>query len=427
MNFRYTSLIVVITLVFTSFMVSARDRESGVYLTGLLGYTFFDNERGLEDDPNLGLGLGYDFSKVWSTELVVSIADLEAENTEADIDQLLGRIDALYHFNPDSNWRPFLIAGVGHNTFEDDNDNDSDETLFNAGAGIKHEISENMDLRLDARGLYSHDNESKDTALNLGFSYLFGSAKAAPLDSDGDGINDDVDQCPDTAYGQITDATGCAVDIDSDGDGVIDTEDKCPDTEAQAEVDQAGCPVLDDDGDGVANDADQCPSTPAGAPVDDKGCVPDADNDGVDDTIDTCADTPAGAKVDATGCRLALEEVVSMQLKVTFPTNSAEVTNENLAEIEGLAEFMRQYPDTTVVVEGHSDSMGDADYNQQLSERRAQAVRDVVVEQFDIDSARITSIGYGETKPIADNSTKDGRETNRRVVAVIEAITTTEQ
>jgi len=397
MDFRYISLIVAITLMFTSFTGSARDREAGAYLTGLLGYTFFDNERELEDDPNLGLGIGYDFSKAWSTELVVSIADLEAENTEADIDQLLARIDALYHFNPDSNWRPFLVAGVGHNTFEDDNDNESDETLFNAGVGIKHEISDNMDLRLDARGLYSHDEESKDSALNLGFSYLFGSAKAAPVDTDGDGVNDENDQCPDTAYGQITDATGCAVDVDSDGDGVIDTADQCPNTESGAEVDEAGCPLLDDDGDGVY------------------------------DTVDACADTPAGARVDATGCRLILAEVVSMHLNVTFPNNSAEVTDENLTEIERLAEFMRQYPDTTVVVEGHSDGSGDADYNQQLSEKRAQAVKDIVVEQFNIDRARISSIGYGETKPIADNSTKEGRETNRRVVAVIEAVTKTEQ
>ena len=154
---------------------------------------------------------------------------------------------------------------------------------------------------------------------------------------------------------------------------MLDSLDKCPNTDPQSTVDSAGCPILDDDNDGVPNNLDQCQNTEAGVPVDERGCVLDSDNDGIHDNADQCANTPAGAKVDETGCRIILEEVVSMTLKVTFPSNSAEIRDQYLPEIEKLADFMRLYPDTTVVVEGHSDSSGNADYNQQLSERRAKS------------------------------------------------------
>lgn len=119
MKINPISLLVALTLLFTSLPGYARDRDSGFYFTGLLGYTFFDDERELEDDPNLAGGIGYDFSKVWSTELLIGGADLEQQDTESDIDNLFGRLDALYHFTPESTWRPFIVAGVGHSELED--------------------------------------------------------------------------------------------------------------------------------------------------------------------------------------------------------------------------------------------------------------------------------------------------------------------
>ncbi len=128
-----------------------------------------------------------------------------------------------------------------------------------------------------------------------GLTYRLGGSK----DTDGDGVSDKLDKCPNTPTGVKVDETGCP--IDTDKDGVADYLDKCPNTPAGARVDANGCP-LDSDRDGVADYMDKCPNTPAGAKVDAAGCPIDSDKDGVADYMDKCPNTPAGVKVDATGC-----------------------------------------------------------------------------------------------------------------------------
>jgi outer membrane protein OmpA-like peptidoglycan-associated protein len=132
-------------------------------------------------------------------------------------------------------------------------------------------------------------------AVSLSYS-LFG-----VKDSDGDGVPDYLDQCPNTPKGVIIDESGCP--IDSDHDGVPDFQDKCPQTPAGVKVDKDGCP-LDSDRDGVPDDLDKCPNTPFGVKVDNNGCPLDSDGDGVPDYLDKCPNTPAGVKVDSTGCVL---------------------------------------------------------------------------------------------------------------------------
>lgn len=147
---------------------------------------------------------------------------------------------------------------------------------------------------------------------------------------------------------------------------------------------------------------------------------PDADNDGVCDNVDKCPDTPAGAAVDAEGCT-AVAEVVRVELDVKFDFDKAVVKEESYADIKNLADFMNQYPQTSTTVEGHTDSVGPDAYNQKLSERRANAVRDVLVNDYGVEGNRVDSVGYGETRPVADNSTEEGRAINRRVEAEVEA------
>jgi hypothetical protein len=127
-------------------------------------------------------------------------------------------------------------------------------------------------------------------------------------DTDGDGVTDDVDQCPDTPEGEEVDENGCSsTQIDTDGDGVTDDVDQCPDTPEGEEVDENGCSDFqkDTDGDGVTDDVDQCPDTPEGEEVDENGCSDsqkDTDGDGVSDDVDQCPDTPEGEEVDENGC-----------------------------------------------------------------------------------------------------------------------------
>ncbi|MGA6098993.1 OmpA family protein [Stutzerimonas marianensis] len=114
-------------------------------------------------------------------------------------------------------------------------------------------------------------------------------------------------------------------------------------------------------------------------------------------------------------------EPVRVELDVKFDFDRAEVKQDSMDDIRDLADFMKQYGQTTTVVEGHTDSVGTDAYNQRLSERRANAVRDVLVNQYGLDGSRVDSVGYGESRPVADNSTEEGRAINRRVEAEVEA------
>lgn len=146
----------------------------------------------------------------------------------------------------------------------------------------------------------------------------------------------------------------------------------------------------------------------------------DSDNDGVCDNVDKCPDTPANTTVDADGCP-AVAEVVRVELDVKFDFDKSVVKEESYGDIKSLADFMSQYPQTTTTVEGHTDSVGTDAYNLKLSERRAGAVREVLVNQYGVGAERVNSVGYGESRPVADNATDAGRAVNRRVEAEVEA------
>lgn len=148
----------------------------------------------------------------------------------------------------------------------------------------------------------------------------------------------------------------------------------------------------------------------------------DSDGDGVYDDKDQCPNTPRGAKVDEVGCTIQLKETVSLKLNVNFDYDKAEVKPAYRSEIAKLAEFLTSYPDTNVVVEGHTDSRGTDAYNQKLSERRAKSVADYLTSQFGIATSRVSYKGYGEIKPIASNLNEAGRAENRRVVGVVSAV-----
>ncbi|PRD38400.1 UNVERIFIED_CONTAM: oprF [Trichonephila clavipes] len=146
----------------------------------------------------------------------------------------------------------------------------------------------------------------------------------------------------------------------------------------------------------------------------------DDDKDGVPNSKDKCPGTPTNVVVDATGCPKVLTETVTKELRVLFDFDKAVVKPAYYAEIEGVAKLLKEYPSATVEVQGHTDSRGRAEYNQKLSERRAQAIVDTLVKQYGIDASRISAKGYGASQPVADNKTAEGRAQNRRSVAVAE-------
>ncbi|UTW07150.1 OmpA family protein [Pseudomonas benzenivorans] len=158
----------------------------------------------------------------------------------------------------------------------------------------------------------------------------------------------------------------------------------------------------DEDGDGVFDRRDRCPHTPSGMSVGHNGCP-----------LKVYPDSPAVVEAEPL-------EVVRVELDVKFDFDKSVVKPDGQADIRSLADFMKQYPQTNTVVEGHTDSIGTDAYNQGLSERRANAVRDVLVRQHGIDMGRVSAVGYGETRPVADNDSEAGRAINRRVEAEVE-------
>lgn len=234
-------------------------------------------------------------------------------------------------------------------------------------------------------------------------------------DSDGDGVPDDKDKCPNTPKGVEVDAQGCP--LDTDGDGVPDHLDRCPNTPRGVAVDAKGCPV-DSDGDGVPDYLDKCPDTPQGVKVDAKGCPLDSDGDGVPDHLDKCPNTPKNVPVDANGCPPKGLKAVGgewvVEGNIFFDTNKASVKPEAEPILKQVAEYLKKNQQWQVEIQGHTDSTGSRAWNMKLSQKRAEAVKQRMVE-YGVAAERFEAKGYGPDEPIADNSTAEGRAKNRRV------------
>ncbi|HKK27134.1 MAG TPA: OmpA family protein [Gemmatimonadota bacterium] len=283
----------------------------------------------------------------------------------------------------------------------------------------------------------------------VGFKLKFG----GPSDADGDGVEDALDQCPGTPDGVVVDTAGCPRDADRDGvpdyadqcsgtpmgaqvdtkgcahdsdiDGVADGIDKCPNTPEGAHVDATGCPT-DADADGVADGIDQCPSTPEGVRVDKTGCALDGDGDGVPDGIDKCPNTAPNTEVDETGCpRSKVQEQLEEKGRVVlhnvyFDFDRATIRPESRPALDEVGNALVKNRQLRVEIQGHTDAVGPAAYNLELSQRRARAVLEYLLANFpSLDRGEFVVRGYGETQPIASNATAEGRQENRRVEFVV--------
>jgi OOP family OmpA-OmpF porin len=313
----------------------------------------------------------------------------------------------------DGDFRPFLQIGGGYLSEKIQGDTDGGG-YANAGLGVLITLTEGLYLRPDARYVAVFNDAGApgedplyDVHVGLGLQADLG--KKAPPDSDGDGVLDPNDACPNTPPGVQVNSSGCP--LDEDGDGVPDHLDKCPNTPRGAPVDAKGCPV-DSDGDGVADYLDRCPNTPRGATVDSSGCPADSDRDGVPDYADKCPNTPAGLKVDATGCVREAQTIVLQN--VNFEFNKATLTADSQTVLIGIAQGLKSDPDMIVELAGHTDSKGTNAYNKKLSQRRADSVKAFLVTQG-VESRRLSAKGYGEESPVATNDTDEGRAQNRRV------------
>lgn len=359
-----------------------------MYLAPAVMYTDGDKDRRVEDDAYGGqLSLGWVLSPRWAVEVmggyswIRGFQDLKIAELSAN---------GLFTFRPEKRFQPYLMGGLGMMQTNPERFGSHEEsTLGNLGGGIKLRFGDSpVSLRLEHRVRFEMFNTQtyEDQITSLGLQFAFGGEPPAPP----------VPPMP--------------VDGDQDGDGVPDSRDACANTPAGQTVNQRGC-GRDSDGDGVIDDLDQCANTVRGAQVDSVGCERDDDNDGIVNRLDNCPNTAEGVRVDNRGCEI--KEVIRLP-GVNFETNSDRLLPGAENVLRDAVATLRRNADLVVEVAGHTDSAGAAEYNASLSERRATTVRDYLVAGG-VNAANLTVRGYGEERPIADNSTADGRADNRRV------------
>ena len=288
----------------------------------------------------------------------------------------------------------------------------SNDMFYTAMAGISYSFLTEFDS--DGDGVV----DSKDICPNTP-SGVKVDENGCPLDGDKDGVPDYLDDCPGTPGGAPVDKRGCP--LDSDKDGVFDYTDLCPNTPTGIAVDDFGCP-FDSDGDGVFDYLDKCPNTPYGVEVDNYGCPLDDDLDGVPDYLDQCPGTLPGVQVDENGCELVIlmpeREINPNQLilssETSFEFNSAKLKQTAYSNLDLLLEQMKKFPTSRWKIVGYSDNVGSEDGNIKMSQMRAESVLNYFVSRG-IPKVRFEVSGMGSKNPIADNNTPEGRAKNRRV------------
>ena len=313
-----------------------------------------------------GIQAGVRFHPNWSGQVWWERNDTQGKYTpyRTYVGVILG--SARYHFN-DTNvlgFEPYAGLTAGQVRFDHRGGNGRDEeALVGVEFGLQRGFLDQWVLDLGARPMWTDYDDRVDGEIYAAINLAFGAKPAAPKEPE----------------------------------------------------------IIDSDGDGVPDEIDQCPDTPAGVAVDSVGCPLDSDGDGVPDYLDQCPDTPAGALVDENGCQKVPERDVRETLYLEFELSKADLTDESIEQLAQIDKLLTQYPDAKLELEGHSDSTGSVAFNEKLSSQRAAAVKDALVERYGVDADRISTVGKGPHEPIADNSTAEGRAQNRRVEVILRA------
>jgi OOP family OmpA-OmpF porin len=424
------------------------------------GAHFFANdlELGVADDPSLpspkssglfGLRLGVTLHPMISLE-AESVGIPSADNQHDYSLFIVGwRAHVLVNLMQgrilNGKLTPFVLAGAGalsvvktegtaYNEIKKDTD-----PAYHVGVGFRYRLTSLLAVRVDGRVLAVPNTKSggfsPDFEVMAGLSAFLGGKPFGPpppppppavVDTDHDGIPDNLDKCPNDPEDKdgFQDEDGCP-DPDNDGDGIPDDKDKCPN---QAETkngidDEDGCPEDDKDNDGIVGSKDKCPNDPEDKDgfQDEDGCPdPDNDNDGIPDVKDKCPNEPEtkNGYQDDDGCPdqvpAAVAKFTGVIKGITFKRNSADISPSSFPLLKKAVQVMKDYPAIIIEISGHTSDEGKRDFNMKLSKERADSVKAYLVSAGIADS-RVLTVGSGPDKPIADNKTKAGKEKNRRI------------
>ena len=401
-------------------------------------------------DMKLGLGITYmegitnhiDFvANANASSLNYPYKSGELVNKEAMLFEGIGKVH-LKARTDDKIWNPYLHVGIGGSIHNGENFGIN----FPFGCGIQFKVKESSFLFTDVtynKGLTSFTNNHLQYSLGFATAFMAKKKSAKPIvkdevvvkDTDADGIPDVDDKCPNVAGSSKYD--GCPIpDTDKDGindeddecideagtkdnkgcpskdtdkDGILDNDDKCPSIAGLARYN--GCPIPDTDGDGVNDEEDNCPKV-KGVKAN-KGCpIKDTDGDGVMDDVDKCP-SEKGTK-ENNGCP-ELKDFNFQAKNVQFNTASDVLTSVAITELNKLSKILNEHPTINIMIEGHTDNVGDATRNLNLSQRRADAVRNYLISKGGIAASRMQAKGFGSSQPIANNAIPTGKIANRRV------------
>ncbi|BFM49912.1 OmpA family protein [Marinomonas sp. THO17] len=384
MSFTFAKRTMISSLVAAASFSSAAfaQPQSGFTLTPSIGHYDMDKDRDEENDTAYSLGFGYQFDNPWAVEFVYLNADTKSAQTgnKVDLDQY--RLDALYHLPNVSRYKliPYLAAGVGTTDFSSNPDNNLD---INAGGGLKYALTDTLALRADFRLVNDVEDHHLDRVSTLGLQMTFG--------------------------GNNSTLASHTLPFQP-----IETEQEVPQA---AENVVATSPITEPKS--ISEVETQANTQPSQLVETDPIDTTSLDNSEQMDPLPLPPITVDGKEPSLSEQAAIVAAQPPVKLNIQFASNQTRVQQKFYPEVEKLATFMTDNPNTTVVIEGHTDDTGAASYNQKVSEERANAIADVLVEVFGIDENRVSAIGYGEDKPLFDNDSAEHRQANRRVVAVL--------
>jgi OOP family OmpA-OmpF porin len=346
-------------------MTSVKNEDSIKLENGTFGLTIQKNRAGLE--PRFD----FEYVRIGENDTIVSSL-------------IKGSINAVYEFDLNSNFFPYILAGAGYESVQDPDKTGKifeSNPFMQGGAGLGYRIGESrIILRAEAKILQiiGGDREEENEVIAvLGVGIPFGPMPKAPepklqiIDTDGDGVMDELDKCPDTPIGVAVDGAGCPL--------------------PEPQVIKETIPVSFDD--------NECPIKIDGE---------DRDRDGIEDAIDQCPNTPCDFTVDSKGCP------VKANLRIHFETDKARITDHSRPLVEKFADFLVTNKGSIVHIVGHTDWRGSDNYNMILSKKRSKSVRDALIK-LGVSSSRLSTEGKGESEPMATNKTDEGMALNRRI------------
>jgi OOP family OmpA-OmpF porin len=353
----------------------AEIKAGSIELSPFVGYNFYDSQHNIKDRPVFGGRLGYNFTNHFGLEGTgeFSKTRVDAKNkpwTEQgqftgsdDVKIISYHLDLVYHFLPEEKLNPFITAGYGASHYNPEI-NSKNMRLMNVGVGAKYWLAENIALRVDLSDKMTFDEQLHNLSATAGVVFAFGGAskaEAAPV--------------PRAA--------------DSDNDGVFDSSDKCPNTPTGVAVDTDGCP-RDADKDGVPDYRDKCSNTPTGVTVDKDGCPK---------KVVILASEPKAEEKVKVIAKEPVEVVVLAFEDVHFDFNQSTLTPEAKVILKRNIQLLKENPKAHIRIAGYTSAAGTEEYNQTLSEKRANSIKNFLVSEGVIKSGRLTTIGYGETQP----------------------------